>query len=252
MNYQFKASAWSFAIHAAIFMIVIGISHSIPVSKPIVIDFSIGDSMDAAREDIKETPTPERQERMIKRIVKEEAKPLPAREEKNGIKQEKEPPLESRITPYISEAQVPVPASLPPKTEQAVEAKGEGRKLDARAKTDGPSTDRGTNVASVGGSENSIEKAKIRYLKEHFAYIRDLVVKNLSYPHMARRMGWSGKVTVSFVVCESGYVENIKIIESSGVGILDKNAVETIKKVSPFPKPPVKAEFIIPIVYRLN
>lgn len=74
----------------------------------------------------------------------------------------------------------------------------------------------------------------------------------MTYPKIAREMGWEGKVTVSFVVYENGHVDGIKIIESSGIGILDKNAVETIKKVSPFPKPPVKAELIVPIAYRLE
>ena len=69
---------------------------------------------------------------------------------------------------------------------------------------------------------------------------------------MARKMGWSGKVLVSFIVYETGNAENIKIMESSGFAALDKNAVETIRKVCPFPKPPVKAELIIPVVYRLE
>lgn len=90
------------------------------------------------------------------------------------------------------------------------------------------------------------------YIRRHFSYIRDSIQKNLNYPKIAREMGWEGKVTVSFVVCENGYVDSIKIIESSGFGILDKNAIETIKKIARFPRPPVEAQVIIPIVYRLN
>ena len=59
-------------------------------------------------------------------------------------------------------------------------------------------------------------------------------------------------MTVSFIVYESGHVENIKILESSGFGMLDKSAVETIKRVCPLPKPPVRAELIVPIVYKLE
>ncbi|MFN3480799.1 MAG: energy transducer TonB, partial [Thermodesulfovibrionales bacterium] len=91
-----------------------------------------------------------------------------------------------------------------------------------------------------------------RYIMEHFSYIRDIITKNISYPFMARKMGWSGKVTVSFVINEDGSVRDIKIIESSGFDVLDRNAADTVKKVSPFPKPPVSAEIIVPVVYRLN
>jgi protein TonB len=110
----------------------------------------------------------------------------------------------------------------------------------------------GTGSAGGQGSDgDSPEIAKNRYLKEHFAYIRDLITKNLSYPPTARRMGCEGKVVVSFVVNEDGHVSDIKVIEGSGFGILDKNAVETIKKASPFPKPPVRAELVMPIVYKI-
>jgi protein TonB len=91
-----------------------------------------------------------------------------------------------------------------------------------------------------------------RYLREHFEYISALILKNLRYPPAARRMGWSGNVVVSFVVLENGSAEDIKVMKSSGFTLLDTNAVETVRKVSPFPKPPVRAELRIPVQYRLD
>jgi protein TonB len=141
---------------------------------------------------------------------------------------------------------VPI-SSVQPRTEQ-VAAKSEGYTVTSSRIDTSSGDKKGTDV----GTGNSEEKARMIYLKEHFGYIRNTIMKNLSYPHMARKMEWEGKVTVSFVVCENGYVENLKVLETSGFGLLDKNAVETIKKVSPFPKPPVRAELIMPIVYRLE
>ncbi|MBC8017357.1 MAG: TonB family protein, partial [Verrucomicrobia bacterium] len=66
------------------------------------------------------------------------------------------------------------------------------------------------------------EKAQQRYLKEHFAYIRELITKQLVYPSMARKMRWSGKVVVAFVIAEDGNVLNIRVVETSGFPILDK------------------------------
>jgi protein TonB len=93
---------------------------------------------------------------------------------------------------------------------------------------------------------------KTRYLREHFAYIRDIIQKNLSYPPLARKLGWKGKVMVCFVVTEDGKAEGIKIVASSGYELLDRNVIETIREVQPFPKPPVKAELTVPIAYALK
>jgi len=102
------------------------------------------------------------------------------------------------------------------------------------------------------GTGQSEESMRMKYLKEHFNYIRDLIMKNLTYPLMAKKMGWKGQVTVSFIICKGGNVEGIRIIKSSGYRILDENVTFTIKEVQPFPKPPVRAEIIIPVVYRLG
>lgn len=110
----------------------------------------------------------------------------------------------------------------------------------------------GTGTGSGCGSGGIGEGGKAAYLKEHFAFIRELIMKNLIYPAPARRMGWKGHLTVSFVICEGGSVENIRIVRSSGHKILDENALSTVKKIQPFPKPPVRAEIVIPIEYRLG
>lgn len=238
MNYQFKGLQFSLIIHAVVFAFIIAFSSSIaPINKPIVIDFNIEDSTDAPKKDSNEPSAPK-------------TKPLtksPRTEVKEQKKETEKPAPVADVHPTpITESQVPIP-SIQPHAEHVV-AKSEGYGI-ASPRTDISSGDKKGTDATSGNSE---EKARMRYLKEHFGYIRDTIMKNLSYPHMARKMGWEGKVTVSFVVCENGYVENLKVIETSGFSLLDKNAVETIKKVSPFPKPPVRAELIMPIVYRLE
>jgi protein TonB len=110
----------------------------------------------------------------------------------------------------------------------------------------------GAGTGAGYGSGNAGEAGKAAYLKEHFAFIRELILKNLTYPAIARRMGWKGHLTVSFVICEGGSVENIRIVKSSGHRILDENALSTVKRIQPFPKPPVRAEIVIPIEYRLG
>ncbi|MDA8388593.1 MAG: energy transducer TonB [Nitrospiraceae bacterium] len=107
----------------------------------------------------------------------------------------------------------------------------------------------GTGHTPGAGNPAGAEEA---YIRENFAYIRDIIMKNLSYPRIAREMGLSGRVVVSFIVRRNGDVEDIRILEGSGCAILDKRAVETIKKVCPLPRPPAKAQLKVPIIYRLE
>ncbi|MGE0917407.1 energy transducer TonB [Trichlorobacter lovleyi] len=77
-------------------------------------------------------------------------------------------------------------------------------------------------------------------------------MSHLTYPQLARRRGWSGRVVLAFVVAEDGSVRSIHVKEGSGHTLLDNSAVETVKGVAPFPKPPVAAEIIMPVVFRLE
>jgi len=107
------------------------------------------------------------------------------------------------------------------------------------------------SAAAGRGEAPSAETAKQRYLKEHFIYIRDLVARKLVYPVMARKMGWEGKAVVAFMVMEDGQVGNVRLMESSGVPLLDRSALETIRRTAPFPRPPVRAEIVLPVTFRL-
>jgi periplasmic protein TonB len=95
------------------------------------------------------------------------------------------------------------------------------------------------------------EKAQQRYLKEHFGYIRDLVTRKLIYPPLARKMNWSGKAVVSFTITEDGSIQTVRVVETSGYPVLDKSALETVRGAAPFPKPPVRAEIVLPINFQL-
>jgi len=91
-----------------------------------------------------------------------------------------------------------------------------------------------------------------RYLREHFTYIRDLIGRELRYPRQAIRMNWSGRVTVSFLVLGDGRVSEVTVARSSGCPLLDANALDTVRKAAPFPRPPVSARLLIPVDYILE
>ena len=108
------------------------------------------------------------------------------------------------------------------------------------------------STSSNAAGEASVEQIKKKYLKEQFNYIRNMIVKQLTYPPIARRMDWSGKVVLAFVIDEGGGVNSIRIKESSGYPILDNSATNTVRNVAPFPRPPVAAEIIIPVQFKLE
>ena len=105
---------------------------------------------------------------------------------------------------------------------------------------------------SVSAAEvRPAQEKELRYLKEHFTYIGDLVKQQLIYPPMARKMRWNGRVLVAFTIAEDGSALNVRVEESSGFPILDKRAVETVRKAAPFPKPPVRADIVLPINFKI-
>ena len=82
--------------------------------------------------------------------------------------------------------------------------------------------------------------------------IRDSVMKNVVYPERARRMGWEGKVILSFTVHEDGSIHDARITESSGSLVLDRAAKEALLKSSVQARFVQKVQVFLPIEYRLK
>lgn len=101
-------------------------------------------------------------------------------------------------------------------------------------------------------SQTTSSSPKERYAKANFSFIREAIDRNTTYPNIARKMGWEGKVLISFTILADGQVKNIRVVESCGFTALDSSAVNTIKRCAPFPKPPLEAEITLPITYRLD
>jgi len=85
-----------------------------------------------------------------------------------------------------------------------------------------------------------------------FAWIRDAIQHAIAYPAAARRMGWEGKVVVAFQLLSDGSVRDVRVVQGSGHAALDRGAIDAVRNASPFPRSPVEAEVITPVVYRLT
>lgn len=83
--------------------------------------------------------------------------------------------------------------------------------------------------------------------------IKKAIDEALIYPHQARRMGISGEVLIEFVWLKNKSLKELKIIKSSGKKILEKSALETIKKAAiNFPSHRANVRIQVPIVYKLE
>ncbi|MEK6528298.1 MAG: energy transducer TonB [Nitrospirota bacterium] len=83
-----------------------------------------------------------------------------------------------------------------------------------------------------------------------FELIRNAIEKAKTYPVLARKMGLDGTVYIGFRISPQGEPQDIKIIKSSGVRILDAATMDIVKKAAPFPS--VNAPVEVPVVFKLE
>ena len=75
-------------------------------------------------------------------------------------------------------------------------------------------------------------------LGEYSGQLGRAIAKHKSYPKIAQMRGWEGEVMLDLKIDGSGNVLSAKVRDSSGHDALDNQALEMVKKASPFPAPP--------------
>lgn len=232
MRDQVKYYAASLSVHIGLLALIIGLTtQAVKLAPPICLDFTLS------------CPIPDQPQEKPRQPVAVPKQPAAA--QPPPLKQEQvrpDPPQPVVATDYAAPTPTAATASQP----VADHVPRGVAPAPASVVTSLP-------PATPGGEEGMTpEKAQQRYLKEHFAYIRNLIIKRLTYPEIARRMEWSGRVLLSFVVNEDGTVRVLRVKESSGHPVLDNSAMETVKRVAPFPRPPVAAEIVMPVHFKLQ
>jgi len=124
----------------------------------------------------------------------------------------------------------------------------------------GPGVNPGTEMGLGGKApkgDSSLGKGNgASGLSSYLGLARRKIEKAKRYPNEAQRRHWEGKVVLSFQITQQGDVGGIKVVESSGVPILDQEGINTIRRASPFPAPLPDArdqlEIRIPIIFKLE
>lgn len=252
MKYQTKAFQISFLLHSLIFALVVIMSTFLGQSKKVMIlDFQLQRSQPPEKKVEMPPPVPVLKTRPVikpqKPTIKES--PPPQEERPRASPSPETPPMvKLPVAPSLDSR----PMGLAISEQQSKDLKEGSPGIPGGVK-DGTGTGSGTGTGPGSGTADAAkESVRNKYLKDHFAYIRDRIIRNITYPEAARRLGWQGRVLISFIITTEGSVRECRIIQSSGFPLLDKSAVETVKDTAPFPKPPGEAQLVIPITYRLN
>jgi len=90
----------------------------------------------------------------------------------------------------------------------------------------------------------------IKYLSSEFRL-------RFKYPMLARKRGWQGTVVVGLNVTQKGKITQVAIQQSSGHGVLDRNAVNTFRSINQL-TPEISQNLLrnhqlsIPVIYNLT
>lgn len=263
----------SLCLHALLVAGMLAWGAYLPAPRPqLVIDFSIqdgGGAQDGMRMQARETES----RPPTDRLTEPKAPPV----KKTRVVQEKKrvvQPAKEKIVVRKTAAELPDAVPVPEKPQErravavrqpaedavqedaveteAVEPVAVAAETEAAGHDAAPGGVQAAAASSDGGAGRGQPGGREQYLKRHFRYIKDRIQRSICYPRIARKRGWEGRVVISFVVCEDGRIQDMRIVESSGFSALDKNAMAAVHGAVPFPRPPVRAELIVPVVYRLS
>jgi periplasmic protein TonB len=246
MTAQARAFQISFLLHSVVIALAVMCgAFQNQCRKTIVLDFHLPPPATVVQKHEAAAPMPVIAAKPVKPAGRSD------RKEKEAPPQIKESPRMSLVPETPPIVKLPEAPSL--KSGPATRLEDTGKSAWEGAPGIAGGTRAGNGKSSrAGDTDSGKESARAHYLNEHFAYIRDKILRNVIYPDSARRMGWQGRVLLSFVVTANGSVRECRVVKSSGFLMLDQNALETVKDTAPFPTPPVEARLVVPIVYRLE
>lgn len=105
----------------------------------------------------------------------------------------------------------------------------------------------------VGPSQADLDAARKGYADR----LARAIAQHKQYPRVAQMRGWQGETIVDLKLDRNGGVLATKIERSSGFEVLDKQALEMVRKAAPFPAPPeiLKSDVFniqVPVSFKLE
>ncbi|MCX5702212.1 MAG: TonB family protein [Candidatus Omnitrophica bacterium] len=163
------------------------------------------------------------------------------------------PPAEKAVT-----KETPKPGVSPPAKEvvsKEVPQKPETKPAVEEAKPPQEAPVKEVKVKAV--PKEPSEEAKTSAISAYIRKVAQRIRDNFSYPWAAQQAQIEGALVLNFRLDRIGQLKEIKVIESSGYGVLDENATRIIKKAAPYPPFPPEINqnelwIDFPIVYKIK
>ena len=111
-------------------------------------------------------------------------------------------------------------------------------------------------VTYDNGPTKKAPKPKTEFVEKMPEFAGDLsafLSANLQYPDSARARGQQGRAVVEFIVAETGLVRDIHIKQTSGVDLLDEEAMRLLRMMqfTPYWKPGTQKGVPVPVIFTL-
>ena len=93
-----------------------------------------------------------------------------------------------------------------------------------------------------------------QFIQTNFDTIREMVLSHLSYPRIAKRMGYEGVVHIMLVIDTTGKLLDVMVEKSSGHAILDKSALKAASRLASevLPNPQNISKVSLPVYFALK
>jgi len=193
-----------------------------------------------------------------------ENKPTPEKEKspeppKPEIKKPEPPKPEVKKEPLPAPDKTPTtvplskpPVSVTPKEEQVSETNPKPEANPTRVITKAADTTQETKTVNAPSPEKVTAATN-----DYSSLLAAAIAKYKQYPKIAQMRGWQGLIIIELQLNPQGGVIYSQIKKSSGYDVLDQEALEMIKRASPFPQPPEALRnknftVLVPISFKLE
>lgn len=154
---------------------------------------------------------------------------------------------------FVELAKIDVDGSeqiAPPKQEQKTNTNTLKQKLQpvktgVTQNKNKPGTANKTTIKTAAGTGNSdtpnaghgqgLDPGDAKQFESNLATIRKKIMRNKTYPRDAKDKGLTGSVKLAFKINVDGSLSTARILQSSGVPILDESALASVRKAVPLP-----------------
>jgi len=144
------------------------------------------------------------------------------------------------------------PVSVTPKEEQVSETNPKSEANPTRVITKAADTPQETKIVNAPSPEKVTAATN-----DYSSLLAAAIAKYKQYPKIAQMRGWQGLIIIELQLNPQGGVIYSQIKKSSGYDVLDQEALEMIKRASPFPQPPEALRnknftVLVPISFKLE